>query len=359
VTQFEKQYAGRRVLLTGHTGFKGSWLAAWLKQLEADVTGVALDPIGNPNHWDLLRLAVDDRRLDIRDAAAMHGLLAAVKPEIVFHLAAQPLVRASYRDPVETWASNVQGVVHVLEACRKVGGVRAIVVVTTDKVYENHEWQRGYREDDALGGHDPYSASKAAAELVVQSYRRSFFALPGAPLLASARAGNVLGGGDWSEDRLIPDLIRATQAGEPMVIRSPSATRPWQHVLESLSGYLLLGQRLLAGDQACARAWNFGPAAADNRSVADMLALMRPLWPQLRWEITRTPQPHEAGLLYLDSSRANDALGWRPVWNLERCLEATAQWYRALQEEQRLLTREQLGQFVADARAAGCSWAGR
>jgi CDP-glucose 4,6-dehydratase len=359
VTQFEALYSGKRVLLTGHTGFKGSWLAAWLTKLGAEVTGVALDPRGSPNHWELLQLAIADHRTDIRDSAAILEIVAHSKPEIVFHLAAQPLVRASYRDPVDTWASNVQGVVHVLEACRKIGGVRAIVVVTTDKVYENHEWQRGYREDDALGGHDPYSASKAAAELVVQSYRRSFFSAPGSPLLASARAGNVLGGGDWSEDRLIPDLIRATQGGTSMVIRSPSATRPWQHVLESLSGYLLLGQRLLAGDQACARAWNFGPGAADNRSVADMLALMHPHWPQLRWEITPKPQPHEAGLLYLDSTQANTALGWRPVWNLERCLEATAQWYRALQDEQRLLTCEQLGQFVADARTAGCLWAGR
>jgi CDP-glucose 4,6-dehydratase len=359
VSEFEAQYSGKRVLLTGHTGFKGSWLATWLTELGAEVTGVALDPIGAPNHWDLLRLRIADHRADVRDQAAMLQLVASTKPEIVFHLAAQPLVRASYRDPVETWASNVQGTVHLLDACRRAGGVRAIVVVTTDKVYENHEWQRGYREGDALGGHDPYSASKAATELVVQSYRRSFFHGSDAPLLASARAGNVLGGGDWSEDRLIPDLIRATQGGTPMVIRSPSATRPWQHVLESLSGYLLLGQRLLAGDRACARAWNFGPGAADNRSVADMLALMRPLWPQLQWEIARTPQPHEAGLLYLDSTQANSELGWHPVWNLERCLEATAQWYRTLQEEQRLLTHEQLRRFTADARAAGRGWAGR
>jgi CDP-glucose 4,6-dehydratase len=215
----------------------------------------------------------------------------------------------------------------------------------------------GYGEDDRLGGHDPYSASKAAAELAVDSYRRAFFSTAGACRVASARAGNVVGGGDWSADRLIPDLVRAIDSGAPLEIRSPSATRPWQHVIESLGGYLLLGQRLLSGDPQWAEAWNFGPDAADNRSVAELLALLQPHWPELRWQVTATPQPHETSLLHLDNAKARSRLGWRPVWSLERCLHATAEWYVALRRERRVLTREQLVAFAADARAAGCEWA--
>jgi CDP-glucose 4,6-dehydratase len=357
VSQFGSIYRGRRVLVTGHTGFKGSWLTAWLGSLGAEASGFALAPRGEPNHWDLLGLGVPDRRGDIRDLAAVTAAVRAASPEIVFHLAAQPLVRASYRDPVETWATNVQGAVHVLDACRQVGGVKAVVVVTTDKVYENREWERGYREDDRLGGHDPYSASKAAAEIVVGSYRKSFGGTPGAYLLASARAGNVIGGGDWSEDRLIPDLVRATRAGTTLEIRSPQSTRPWQHVLECLSGYLLLGQRLLEGDRAFAEGFNFGPLPEDNRKVGEILALLQPHWPQLRWELNRAPQPHEAGLLYLDITKAAERLGWRPVWNLDRGLAATAEWYRGFYEGRGLATQGQLAQYVADARVAGAPWA--
>jgi CDP-glucose 4,6-dehydratase len=357
VKQFGSAYTGRRVLVTGHTGFKGSWLCTWLTELGAEVSGFALAPRGVPNHWNLLDLPMKDQRADVRDAVALVEAVSAARPEIVFHLAAQPLVRASYRDPLETWSTNTLGTVHVLEACRQVAGVRAIVVVTTDKVYRNREWSRGYREDDALGGHDPYSASKAAAELAVDSYRQAFFAAPGTCLVASARAGNVVGGGDWSEDRLIPDLVRAVVAGTSVEIRSPAATRPWQHVVESLAGYLLLGQRLLSGNSPSADAWNFGPDAADNRSVAEMLALLRPLWPELRWHMTSGPQPHEAGLLYLDNSKARSQLGWRPVWSLDRCLRATVEWYGALQRERRVLTRAQLAAYAADARDAGCEWA--
>jgi CDP-glucose 4,6-dehydratase len=353
---FGAVYTGRRVLVTGHTGFKGTWLAAWLDELGAKVTGFAREPATEPNHWDLLRPSVDDRRGDVQDPAALKHLMAEVRPEIVFHLAAQPLVRASYRDPLETWRTNVLGVANVLDACRGDSGVRAVVIVTTDKVYENREWSWGYRENDVLGGHDPYSASKAAAEICVASYRKSFFA-SGNALIASARAGNVIGGGDWSADRLVPDLVRAMCAGRVLEIRSPRATRPWQHVLESLSGYLLLGQRLLAGESAFAEAWNFGPVSSDNRSVAEILELLGSHWPELRWEINRTEQPHEAGLLYLDCSKARQQLGWQPVWGLESCVSATAAWYRTLQSESRLVTRLQLAQFVEDARAAGRAWA--
>lgn len=354
---FGNQYRGRRVLLTGHTGFKGSWLALWLAELGANITGIALPPDTSPNHWSLLELDVSERLMDIRDS---HALMRAVKdtqPEIVFHLAAQPLVRRSYRDPLETWSTNVMGTANLLEACRQTASVRAIVVVTTDKCYENKERARGYSEADRLGGHDPYSASKAAAELVAASYRDAFFHETHSPLIATARAGNVIGGGDWSEDRLIPDLVRAIASGNPLEIRSPQATRPWQHVLESLSGYLLLGQKLLEGRKAFAEAWNFGPEPDDNRSVADVLARLKSHWPELEWRVTDRPQPHEAKLLYLDCAKACTQLGWQPIWPLDKALAATADWYRAYLSDGRIESRSQLAAFVAQAQAASREWA--
>lgn len=355
VKLFDDVYAGRRVLLTGHTGFKGSWLAQWLGQLGATLTGFALPPATTPSHWQLLDVPATDLRGDVRDLPALDAALAQAQPEIVFHLAAQPLVRRSYRDPLESWSTNVMGTANVLDACRRHRCVRAVVVVTTDKVYANQEWAWGYRENDRLGGHDPYSASKAAAELVAASYRQGFFGHEGAPLLATARAGNVIGGGDWSEDRLIPDLVRATTRGESLEIRSPRATRPWQHVLDCLAGYLLLGQRLLQGDDACATAWNFGPGAEDNRTVESVLRLMQAHWPQLAWHVSAAAQPHEASLLYLDSSLARARLGWQPVWNLAQALAATADWYRA-QADGDAPTRRQVDAFVAAAAAAGMNW---
>lgn len=349
---FAGAYHGRRVLLTGHTGFKGSWLALWLRELGAEVTGIALPPPTTPNHWTLLDLDVRDVRLDIRDTESLRLAVAEARPDIVFHLAAQPLVRRSYRDPLGTWSTNVMGTANLLDACRHCDGVQAIVAVTTDKCYENREWPWGYREIDALGGHDPYSASKAGAELVAASYRQAYFQVPGTPLLATARAGNVIGGGDWSEDRLIPDLVRALGTGQSLEIRSPGATRPWQHVLESLSGYLALGQCLLAGRTEAAEAWNFGPETEGNRSVAEVLGRLSAHWPQMRWHLTATPQPHEATLLYLDSAKARYGLGWRPVWSIDQALAATADWYRAWLEEGRLLSREQLAAYVAAAAQA-------
>ena len=259
LTQFGNVYRGRRVLVTGHTGFKGSWLALWLTELGADVTGCSLAPPTSPNHWDLLGLQIADHRLDVRDASAIARVVSQVRPEVVFHLAAQSLVRRSYREPLETWSTNVMGTANVLDACRQTAGVRAVVVVTSDKCYENQGWKRGYREDDRLGGHDPYSASKAATEMVAASYRGAFFGSKSTPLLATGRAGNVIGGGDWSEDRLLPDVVRAIAEGSTLEIRSPQATRPWQHVLEPLSAYLLLGQKLLEGRGECEGGWNFGP----------------------------------------------------------------------------------------------------
>lgn len=355
---FSGCYHGKKVLITGHTGFKGSWLAYWLSELGAEIIGVALPPATCPNLWDLLRLNMVDHRIDIRDGALLSRLVADTQPEIVFHLAAQSLVRRSYRNPLEAWTTNVMGTVNLLEACRESRSVRAIVVVTTDKVYENRESSLAYHENEKLGGHDPYSASKAASELVAASYRKSYFNAEHMPLLATARAGNAVGGGDWSEDRLIPDLVRATVSGALLEIRSPEATRPWQHVLECLSGYLLLGQMLLEGRSECAAAWNFGPGQESNISVSTMLTCLSNYWPEAAWRTNSQAQPHEAGLLSLDSSKAQTELGWRPVWNLDETLRVTADWYQAYIAEGRLEHRAQLAAYVNTARLAGLAWSG-
>ena len=354
--QFSDVYRGKRILLTGHTGFKGSWLALWLTELGADVTGVSLPPETQPNHWDLLDLKNEDHRADIRDFEVLSKIVAETKPEIVFHLAAQPLVRRSYRDPLETWSTNIMGTANILEACRHTSSVQAIVVITTDKCYENNEWPWGYREIDRLGGHDPYSASKAGAELVAASYRSAFFNTEKSPLLATARAGNVIGGGDWSEDRLIPDLVRATTNKQSLEIRSPNATRPWQHVLESLSGYLLLGQKLLERNNDFAAPWNFGPEPEGNRAVAEMLNKLSLYWPDMHWHMTEKAQPHEATLLYLDSSKARRQLQWRPVWNFDTTLAKTAEWYRAWIEKESVVSRQQLAEYLDAAHAVNVSW---
>jgi CDP-glucose 4,6-dehydratase len=347
LTSLAGAYQGRRVLLTGHTGFKGSWLALWLTAMGARVTGIALAPPTQPNHWDLLGLAVAEHRIDIRDAAAIRRIVANENPEVVFHLAAQPLVLRSYEDPVETWSTNVMGTANLLEACRDAPDLRAIVIVTSDKCYENRGKPQGYREGDRLGGYDPYSASKAATELVADSYRKAFFHAPGTPLLATARAGNVIGGGDWAADRLIPDLVRAQAMQASLGIRSPNATRPWQHVLESLSGYLQLGAKLAAGDRSFAEAWNFGPPAADARSVSAVLSQMQTQWPGLRWHVDAADAPHEADVLALDSTKARTRLGWRPVWSLEQAIEATAGWYRNFLATGRATSRDQLANYIA------------
>jgi len=353
---FGDAYRGRRVLLTGHTGFKGSWLAYWLTQLGADVTGIALAPQTTPSHWDLLGLDIEEHRLDIRDERALADAVAAARPEIVFHLAAQPLVRRSYREPLETWSTNVMGTANLLESCRSIESVRAVLVVTSDKCYENQEWLWGYRESDKLGGHDPYSASKAATEILVASYRASFMSGADAPLIASARAGNVIGGGDWSEDRLIPDIFRAVQAKASLEIRSPHATRPWQHVLESLSGYLLLGQKLLNREHGFDEAWNFGPDQAGNQPVGVVMKRIAALWPELKWHITDSTHAHEAKLLYLDSAKARASLAWEPVWGLDDALANTIDWYQTYLSTSDIRTPYQLEDYLRTAAQAGASW---
>ncbi len=360
MSAFGGVYRGRRVLLTGHTGFKGSWLALWLHALGAKTTGLALAPESSPSHWNLLGLdMVDDHRIDIRDAIAVRNAVMDAAPEVVFHLAAQPLVRRSYREPLATWSTNVMGTANILEACRLQPSVRSIIVVTTDKCYENLEWEWGYRENDRLGGHDAYSASKASAELVVASYRDAFFSGLSGPLLASARAGNVIGGGDWSEDRLIPDLVRAIMANATLEVRSPAATRPWQHVLESLSGYLCLGQQLIEGRREFAQAWNFGPEREGNRTVGEVLTSLQAAWPALNWQLMSNPQPHEANMLHLDSAKARHHLGWRPVWSLNEGLNAVAEWYRAQTEHGAVISKLQLHAYVKDAEKACLAWSGK
>ncbi|MDO7844001.1 CDP-glucose 4,6-dehydratase [Sphingomonas immobilis] len=326
-------WRGRRVLVTGHTGFKGGWLCLLLEELGAEVTGFALPPPTVPSLFESAGIGAGLTSVigDVRDLAAVEAVVRQAAPEVVFHLAAQPLVRYSYDNPVETYATNVMGTVHVLEAVRQAGGVRAVVAVTSDKCYENREWVWPYRESDPMGGHDPYSSSKGAAELVIAAYRSSYFESGDAPKLASVRAGNVIGGGDWSVDRLIPDLVRAFEAGEAPVIRSPASVRPWQHVLEALVGYLAIADRLHAGDASFADAWNFGPADEDARPVAWIADRMAQAWGVAGdWGTFDGPIPHEAGLLKLDCAKARAALGWRPTLTLAEALESIVQWHKSV-----------------------------
>jgi len=345
-------WRGKRVLLTGHTGFKGSWLSLWLQSMGATLRGVALTPPTEPALFDVARVAdgMEHRIADIRDFAAVKAQMDEFRPEIVIHMAAQPLVRLSYHQPIETYATNVMGTVHVLEAARHAGSVKAIVNITTDKCYENREWVWGYREDEPMGGHDPYSNSKGCAELVSSAYRKSFLKDAGIAM-ATARAGNVIGGGDWALDRLIPDILRALQAKEPVLIRNPHAIRPWQHVLEPLSGYLLLADRLYKHGQADAEGWNFGPRDEDARPVQWIVEHLCDTWGDgASWTLQPGHHPHEAGFLKLDISKARQRLHWVPHWSLETALTRITEWHQAwlAGQDMRALCLNQISQYRSD-----------
>ncbi|TGN39969.1 CDP-glucose 4,6-dehydratase [Marinobacter confluentis] len=345
-------WRGKKVFVTGHTGFKGSWLSLWLQSMGAQVKGFALEPPTAPALFNEAKVAegMESEIGDIRDLAAVSNAMKAFNPDILFHMAAQPLVRFSYREPVETYSTNVMGTVHVLEAARHCPSLEAIVNVTTDKCYENREWIWGYREHEAMGGHDPYSNSKGCSELVTAAYRNSFFNKPDSASVASARAGNVIGGGDWADDRLIPDILRAFERGQPVVIRNPSAVRPWQHVLEPLSGYLVLAEKLYTEGQAFAEGWNFGPKDEDVQPVEWILGHMVKHWGEgASWQLDEGPQPHEAQLLKLDVSKANCILEWQPRWPLAKALEMIVEWHQWWlgQGDARQITLDQIEQYQA------------
>ena len=336
-------YRGRRVLVTGHSGFKGSWLALWLSRLGAEVTGLSDGIPTQPNHFEALGLTIDDRRGDVVDDAAVAAAIVSARPDIIFHFAAQALVRKAYADPVGTYRTNVIGTLTVMEAARA-AGVPAFVSATTDKVYRNDESGRRYRENDELGGADPYSASKSCVELMSRSYREALIG-DGPMLVATVRAGNVVGGGDWAEDRIVPDLMRAAFSGKPAVIRNPESTRPWQHVLDVLAGYLAVGARLLDGERGAAEAWNLGPVESSAVRVQDVIAAVQRQIPELRVDIRPDASGRaESGLLQLDSTKAVSRLGWRPRWESEM-LERTVDWYRAFYKDQRVISEAQLDAY--------------
>jgi len=345
-------WRGKRVLITGHTGFKGSWLSLWLTQLGAEVIGFSL-PAETPSLFRQARIdeLVTHVEGDVRDVDAVEAAVTAARPDVVFHLAAQPLVRLSYDRPVETFATNVQGTVHLLDACRRMPTIKAVVCITSDKCYENREWVWPYREIDPMGGHDPYSASKGAAEIVISAYRRSYFSAEESPRVASVRAGNVIGGGDWASDRLIPDIVRAMIAGESPLIRSPNSIRPWQHVLEALGGYLMIAMRLLDRRDGAADAWNFGPAEGDARPVSWIADYLTRAWGRAGWTngAVDDGRVHEANILKLDCAKARTQLGWKPIFSIETALERVVEWHRHVASggDARAITLSQLADYGA------------
>jgi CDP-glucose 4,6-dehydratase len=348
---------GRAVLVTGHTGFKGAWLTLWLQALGARVSGLSHGVPTNPSLYELARIdegMASEFTADVCDFAAVRDALASSRPEVVVHMAAQPFVRRSFREPRETYETNVMGTVSVLDAVRATPDVRVAVVITSDKCYDNRELGRPFVEDDPMGGHDPYSNSKGCAELVVDAYRRSFFSGDDASRVATGRAGNVIGGGDWGEDRLIPDIMRAATSGSPIAIRNPDAVRPWQHVLNPIGGYMRLAEALWA-DSGLAGGWNFGPVADDVRPVRWIVDRLTELWPApLRWALDEADHPHEAGFLALDSTKARERLGWTPTWGLEDALARIVEWYRDLGEgrDVRAVTLAQIDSFATQSVAA-------
>ena len=359
---FKSVYKGKNVLITGHTGFKGSWLSLWLQKLGAKVVGFSLPAHTSPAHCELIQQGTESYLGNISDKVAFQNIVQKTKPDIIFHLAAQALVRDSYRNPSLTYETNVIGTLNIFEAIRNTPGVKALVNVTTDKVYDNKEWHWPYRETDALGGYDLYSSSKACSELLTASYRNSFFhadayGVKHQLLIATARAGNVIGGGDWALDRLIPDMVRATAKNEVVEIRSPKSVRPWEHVLEPLAGYLLLGQKLLEGRKDFAEAWNFGPDSTHFLTVEDILNKANGLWPKMQWAShVDALNFHEAKILKLDCAKAHAELEWKPVWNMEETLQHTIEWYRNYYENGIVNTESDLHAFVRKAVQEKSSW---
>jgi len=361
---FDNIYKGKKVFVTGNTGFKGSWLALWLQQLGAEVEGYALLPNTEPNHFHLLSNQCPTTFADIADFEKLKKNIQDFNPDIIFHLAAQPLVRLSYEQPIETYKTNVLGSLNVYEAARQTKSVKAVISITTDKVYENKEWAWGYRENDRLGGYDPYSASKACAEIMTASYRNSFlhpskYNNTHSLLLATVRAGNVIGGGDWSKDRLIPDIMKSTAVGQQVEIRNPASTRPWQHVLDPLSGYLLLGQKLLEEKVEVAEAWNFGPELESCINVDAICNIIQQNWKEASFEKNKavTNQVHEAGFLHLDSTKSKTFLKWSPVWGIQDAVKNTVDWYKTFYQENKVTSAQQLEAFVLAAQKQQLNWA--
>lgn len=354
-------YKDKTVLVTGHTGFKGSWLVYWLRQMGAKVIGYSLEAPTTPNHISLLNLDIVSITGDIRDLNRLNQIFNEYKPDIVFHLAAQPLVRLSYENPIETYETNVIGTLKVFEACR-MNNVKAIVNITSDKAYENKEWVYGYREDDPMGGYDPYSSSKGCADILATSFRNSYFNIKDYKkthntLLATCRAGNVIGGGDWARDRLIADIMFAVSQGKKVSIRNPNATRPWQHVLEPLSGYLLIGQKLLEERVEFAQAWNFGPSDEGSITVEEVVKNVKKYWDKIDYEIYSDPnQLHEANLLKLDCSKAHILLKWKDVWDSKTTFEKSVKWYKSYYEDAKILTQSDLQSYIADAKVKNIEW---
>ena len=354
-------YKNKKVLVTGHTGFKGSWLSLWLNELGAEVIGYSNSTPTQPSHFKLLDLDMVSLKGDVRNKEQLKKVVKQYRPDIVFHLAAQSLVRLSYDEPVSTYETNVLGTVNILEAVRKSGNVQAFINVTSDKAYENKEWNWGYRENDRLGGFDPYSNSKACSELVTSAYRNSFFKNNSGTLIASARAGNVIGGGDWAKDRLLPDIFISASKERKVKIRNPRSIRPWQHVLEPLSGYLLLGAKLLNKEKHYADAWNFGPSYDEHYSVEDVIIQIQKHWKKIEFDLVKNKNAyHEANLLKLDCSKAQKELKWKTVWDINKALEATSKWYfsyyRTSKKEIYELSKNDLLSYLKDAEAKKTSW---
>ena len=359
---FSGIYKDKTVLVTGHTGFKGSWLVYWLKRMGANVIGYSLETLTTPNHISLLELDIVSVIGDIRDLDKLNNTFKIYKPDIVFHLAAQALVRLSYEDPINTYETNVMGTLKVFEACRR-ANVQAIVNITSDKAYENKEWVWGYRENDPMGGYDPYSSSKGCADLLANSYRNSYFNINDYQkthntLLASCRAGNVIGGGDWAKDRLITDIMLSVAENKKVIIRNPYATRPWQHVLEPLSGYLHVGQKLLEGKKEFAEGWNFGPSDEGSISVEEVVKYIQKYWDKIDYELNLSEDhPHEANLLKLDCSKAHIKLKWKDVWDSQKTFEIMTSSYRSYYEDNIVLTQDNLLEYINNAKGRGIEWA--